>query len=42
MTSKDTLSYRDAGVDIDNGTALVERIKPFAKSTLRQGELNEW
>jgi len=37
MTSQDTLSYRDAGVDIDNGTALVERIKPFAKSTLRPG-----
>lgn len=31
------LSYRDAGVDIDNGNALVERIKPFAKSTLRPG-----
>ena len=31
------LSYRDAGVDIDNGSALVERIKPFAKSTLRPG-----
>ena len=31
------LSYRDAGVDIDSGNALVERIKPFAKSTLRPG-----
>lgn len=29
------LSYRDAGVDIDAGDALVERIKPFAKKTLR-------
>lgn len=29
------LSYRDAGVDIDAGNALVERIKPYAKSTLR-------
>ena len=29
------LSYRDAGVDIDAGNALVERIKPFAKQTLR-------
>jgi len=29
------LSYRDAGVDIDAGDALVERIKPFAKRTLR-------
>ena len=37
MSSKDTLSYRDAGVDIDNGAALVERIKPFAKSTMREG-----
>jgi phosphoribosylformylglycinamidine cyclo-ligase len=31
----DPLSYRDAGVDIDAGEALVERIKPFAKRTLR-------
>ena len=29
------LSYRDAGVDIDAGDALVERIKPHAKRTLR-------
>jgi len=29
------LSYRAAGVDIDAGDALVERIKPFAKRTLR-------
>ena len=29
------LSYRDAGVDIDAGDALVDRIKPFAKRTLR-------
>jgi len=29
------LSYRDAGVDIDAGDALVEAIKPFAKKTLR-------
>jgi len=32
---KPPLSYRDAGVDIDAGDALVERIKPFAKRTLR-------
>ena len=32
-----SLSYRDAGVDIDSGNALVDRIKPFAKSTLRPG-----
>ena len=29
------LSYRDAGVDVDAGDALVEAIKPFAKRTLR-------
>ncbi|NDU87731.1 MAG: phosphoribosylformylglycinamidine cyclo-ligase [Ferrovum sp.] len=29
------LSYRSAGVDIDAGDALVERIKPFAKRTMR-------
>jgi len=28
-----TISYRDAGVDIDAGDELVERIKPFAKAT---------
>ena len=33
------LSYRDAGVDIDAGDALVDRIKPFAKKTLRDGVL---
>ena len=33
------LSYRDAGVDIDAGDALVERIKPFAKRTMREGVL---
>lgn len=30
-----SLSYRDAGVDIDAGDSLVERIKPFAKRTMR-------
>ncbi|HBK57398.1 MAG TPA: phosphoribosylformylglycinamidine cyclo-ligase, partial [Xanthomonadales bacterium] len=29
------LSYRDAGVDIDAGNALVERIKPMARRTSR-------
>jgi phosphoribosylformylglycinamidine cyclo-ligase len=29
------MTYRDAGVDIDAGDALVERIKPAAKRTLR-------
>ena len=33
------LSYRDAGVDIDAGDALVERIKPLARRTLRDGVL---
>jgi phosphoribosylformylglycinamidine cyclo-ligase len=31
------LTYRDAGVDIDAGEALVEAIKPLAKSTRRPG-----
>jgi phosphoribosylformylglycinamidine cyclo-ligase len=31
------LSYRDAGVDIDAGDALVEAIKPLARSTMRPG-----
>jgi len=30
-----SLTYRDAGVDIDSGDRLVENIKPFAKRTLR-------
>ena len=34
-TSMSPLSYRDAGVDIDAGDTLVERIKPFAKRTMR-------
>ena len=34
-----SLSYRDAGVDIDAGDALVERIKPLAHATLRDGVL---
>ena len=33
------LSYKDAGVDIDAGDALVERIKPLAKRTMRDGVL---
>ncbi|HTH16355.1 MAG TPA: phosphoribosylformylglycinamidine cyclo-ligase, partial [Magnetospirillum sp.] len=34
-TEKQGLTYRDAGVDIDAGEALVEAIKPLAKSTAR-------
>ncbi|WP_047195824.1 phosphoribosylformylglycinamidine cyclo-ligase [Caldimonas brevitalea] len=37
--SNTPLSYRDAGVDIDAGDALVDRIKPLAKRTLREGVL---
>ncbi len=37
--SQPPLSYRDAGVDIDAGDALVERIKPLAKKTMREGVL---
>ncbi|MBL6777003.1 MAG: phosphoribosylformylglycinamidine cyclo-ligase [Alphaproteobacteria bacterium] len=34
---KSPLTYRDAGVDIDAGDALVSTIKPFAKKTMRAG-----
>lgn len=30
-----SISYKDAGVDIEAGDQLVERIKPFAKKTMR-------
>ncbi len=33
------LTYRDSGVDIDSGDALVEAIKPLARSTDRQGTM---
>ena len=39
MTDKKSLSYKDAGVDIDAGNALVERIKVVAKKTSRPGVL---
>ena len=29
------MTYRDAGVDIDAGDALVDRIKPLARATMR-------
>jgi len=34
---KQTITYRDAGVDIDAGNALVGAIKPLAKETSRRG-----
>jgi len=36
-----SLSYRDAGVDIDAGNALIERIKPHAAATRRDGVLDQ-
>lgn len=36
-TQKPSLSYKDAGVDIDAGESLIEKIKPLAKSTRRPG-----
>ncbi len=36
-TDSASLSYRDAGVDIDAGNSLVERIKPIVKNTFRPG-----
>ncbi len=35
MSQNNSLSYRDAGVDIDAGDRLVENIKPYAKRTMR-------
>src|SRR5207248_9251857 len=34
-TARASPAYAESGVDIDAGDALVERIKPFAKRTLR-------
>ncbi len=37
MTDPQRITYRAAGVDIEAGDALVERIKPLAKATTRAG-----
>jgi phosphoribosylformylglycinamidine cyclo-ligase len=39
MTDNRSLTYKDAGVDIDAGDDLVERIKPLARATARPGML---
>ena len=39
LNASNGLSYKDAGVDIDAGDALIERIKPLAKKTMREGVL---
>ena len=36
-SGRNSLTYKDAGVDIDAGDALVERIAPLAKATRRPG-----
>lgn len=38
-SSHTPITYKDAGVDIDAGDALVDRIKPLARKTLREGVL---
>ncbi len=37
MTEKNGITYKDAGVDIDAGEALVDRIAPAARATRRSG-----
>jgi phosphoribosylformylglycinamidine cyclo-ligase len=39
MNPQGSLNYLDAGVDIDAGNELVERIKPAIKSTRREGSV---
>ena len=40
MNQPPSLSYRDAGVDIDAGSALIDRIRPIASRTRRPGVLD--
>ncbi|MEM7083609.1 MAG: phosphoribosylformylglycinamidine cyclo-ligase [Pseudomonadota bacterium] len=40
MTTKTPVTYRSAGVDIDAGNALIERIKPRVAATRRPGVLS--
>src|SRR3546814_10275588 len=35
------LSYKDAGVDIDAGEALVDAIRPLARATRRPGSVDD-
>lgn len=40
QSSDHSFTYRDAGVDIDAGDALVDRIKPLAAKTMRAGVMS--
>ncbi len=37
ITSRNHITYKDAGVDIDAGARLVEAVKPLARATARKG-----
>lgn len=40
MNNNKSLTYKDSGVDINAGDDLVQKIKPLAKKTLRDGVIN--